>query len=149
MNASFVSVRVAGGLLPADVLSAVLAGTLDGVDSGAYHLAGESPREAAARVWTHLLGVYRRLRDDLARLPEGDPAGEYRLESGRRRKGVPVDFRSSRVVHEICTGDRAELVRELEAALVGKQELGGALVSEAGPIRAPRNQLAGERNGRD
>ncbi|WP_222271976.1 Eco57I restriction-modification methylase domain-containing protein [Modestobacter marinus] len=74
MTGSFISVRVGGGLLPSDVLSAVLGGSLDGLRSTDYHLAGENPREASARVWTHLLGVYRRFRDDLARLPEGDPA---------------------------------------------------------------------------
>jgi len=68
------AVRVAGGLLPPDVLDAVLAGSLDGLGSGDYHLGGESPREAAAREWTYLLGVYRRFRDDLARLPDNDPA---------------------------------------------------------------------------
>jgi len=67
-------VRVAGGLLPADVMAGVLGGGVDGLSSGDYHLGGEAPREAAARVWTHLLGVYRRFRDDLARLPAGDPA---------------------------------------------------------------------------
>lgn len=55
-------------------MSAVLSGSLDGLKTSHYHLAGESPREAAARVWTHLLGVYRRFRDDLQRLPENDPA---------------------------------------------------------------------------
>ena len=74
MSGSLTSVRVAGALLPSDVLSAVLAGSLDGLKSNHYHLGGESPREAAARVWTHLLGVYQQFRDDLARLPEGDPA---------------------------------------------------------------------------
>jgi hypothetical protein len=74
VSGSLHSVHVSGGLLPADVLSAVLAGTLDGLSSNDYHLAGESPREAAARVWTHLLGVYRRFRGDLDRLPQGDPA---------------------------------------------------------------------------
>jgi len=74
MSGSFTSVRIGGGLLPPDVLAAVLAGNLDGLTSGDYHLGGESPREAAARVWTHLLGVHRRFRDDLSRLPEGDPA---------------------------------------------------------------------------
>lgn len=74
MSGSFTSVRIGGGLLPPDVLAAVLAGNLDGLKSGDYHLGGESPREASARVWTHLLGVYHRFRDDLARLPEGDPA---------------------------------------------------------------------------
>jgi hypothetical protein len=74
MSGSFTSVRIGGGLLPPDVLASVLAGSLDGLKSGDYHLGGESPREAAARVWTHLLGVHRRFRDDLSRLPEGDPA---------------------------------------------------------------------------
>lgn len=74
MSGSFTSVRIGGGLLPPDVLASVLAGNLDGLKSGDYHLGGESPREAAARVWSHLLGVHRRFRDDLSRLPEGDPA---------------------------------------------------------------------------
>jgi hypothetical protein len=74
MTGSLTSVHVAGGLLPADVLSAVLAGSLDGLKPGDYHLGGENPREASARVWTHLLGVYRRFRDDLGKLPDGDPA---------------------------------------------------------------------------
>jgi hypothetical protein len=65
---------VAGALLPPDVIDAVLAGTLDGLSSNDYHLGGESPREAAAREWSYLLGVYRRFRADLARLPENDPA---------------------------------------------------------------------------
>ncbi len=72
MSAS--TVRVVGGLLPTDVLSAVLAGSLDGLGSSDYHLGGEAPKAAAARVWTHLLGVYRRFRDDLGKLPDGDPA---------------------------------------------------------------------------
>jgi hypothetical protein len=74
MTGSLTSVHVAGGLLPTDILSAVLAGSLDGLKPGDYHLGGENPREASARVWTHLLGVYRRFRDDLAKLPDGDPA---------------------------------------------------------------------------
>lgn len=68
------SVRVAGGLLPADVMNAVLAGSLDGLKGSDYHLGSEAPREAAARAWTHLLGAYRRFRDELDRLPEGDAA---------------------------------------------------------------------------
>jgi hypothetical protein len=74
MSENLTSIRVAGALLPSDVLAAVLAGRLDGLSSAAYHLGGESPREAAARVWTHLTGVYRRFREDLERLPDGDPA---------------------------------------------------------------------------
>jgi hypothetical protein len=74
VSAGLTSLRVSGALMPADVLTSVLAGDLDGLSSSAYHLGGETPREAAARVWTHLLGVYRRFRTDLARLPDDDPA---------------------------------------------------------------------------
>lgn len=74
MSAGLTSVRVTGGLLPSDILTAVLAGDLDGLNGSAYHLGSETPREASARVWTHLLGVYRRFRTDLASLPEDDPA---------------------------------------------------------------------------
>ena len=52
----------------------MLAGTVDGLKGSDYHLGSETPREAAARAWTHLLATYRRFRDDLASLPEGDPA---------------------------------------------------------------------------
>ncbi|MDZ5661395.1 N-6 DNA methylase [Nocardioides sp. S-58] len=68
------TIRVAGGLLPADVLAAVTAGTLDGLKGADYHLGSENPREAAARVWAYLHGAYRRFREDLNHLPKGDPA---------------------------------------------------------------------------
>nr|WP_092883528.1 N-6 DNA methylase [Actinopolymorpha cephalotaxi] len=68
------TVRVAGGLLPGDVLDAVTGGTLDGLAGADYRLGSENPREAAARVWSYLHGAYRRFHDDLARLPAGDPA---------------------------------------------------------------------------
>lgn len=68
------AVRVVGGLLPNDVVTAVLAGTVDGLKGSDYHLGSETPREAAARAWTHLIATYRRFRGDLAALPEGDPA---------------------------------------------------------------------------
>lgn len=70
----FTAVRVVGGLLPPDVLSAVVDGTADGLAPADFHLGGERPREAAARTWNHLTGVYARFRADLARLREGDPA---------------------------------------------------------------------------
>ena len=73
-----------------------------------------------------------RLNLDLEWRPEDDPAGEYRLTveyapwlrtaGGRRRKGVPLDFSESRIVHEVRTRDRAELVRELESALATRRE---------------------------
>ncbi len=68
------TVRVAGGLLPADIMAAVTAGTLDGLKGADYHLGSESPREAAARVWAYLQSAYRRFREDLDVLREGDPA---------------------------------------------------------------------------
>lgn len=74
MTDGMASVRVAGGLLPPDVLNAVLAGSLGGLTGNDYDLGSEGPREAAAREWTYLLGAYRRFRDDLTRLPEGDAA---------------------------------------------------------------------------
>jgi hypothetical protein len=76
-NGDFASVRVIGGLLPPDLLARVLAGDKDlgGLTGSDYHLpAGESPREAANRAWTYLLGAWSSYRQALANLPEGDPA---------------------------------------------------------------------------
>lgn len=74
MSGGLTSVHVSGALLPSDVLSSVLSGSANGLSGSAFHLGAENPREASARVWTHLLGVYRRFRSDLTRLPEDDPA---------------------------------------------------------------------------
>jgi hypothetical protein len=74
VTATWTSIRISGGLLPGAVLSGAVAGALDGLSSNAYHLGGENPRAAAARVWTHLLGVYRRFRDDLTKLADDNPA---------------------------------------------------------------------------
>lgn len=73
-----------------------------------------------------------RLWVDVEWRPEDDPTGEYclrveyapweRTERGRRRKGVPLHFGNARLVHEFRTRDRAELVRELEAALRARPE---------------------------
>lgn len=75
---------------------------------------------------------HRRLWVDVEWRPEDDPAGEYRLKveyapwlrtaRGRRRKDVPLDFSESRVVHEFSTRNRSELVRELEAVLIAREE---------------------------
>lgn len=76
-RSDFTTVRVVGGLLPADLLGRVLAGDKDlgGLTGAAYHLsAGESPREAANRAWPYLLGAWQNYRQALAKLPEGDPA---------------------------------------------------------------------------
>lgn len=73
-----------------------------------------------------------RLYLDLEWRPEDDPAGEFvltvhyapwlRTEGGRRRKGVPADRSTARLVFEFRTRDRAAAVREVEAALVGRSE---------------------------
>ena len=64
--------------------------------------------------------------------PEDDPAGEFvltvhytpwlRTESGRRRKGVPLDRSAARLVFEFRTRDRLAVLREVEAALIGRPE---------------------------
>jgi hypothetical protein len=74
----------------------------------------------------------RRLYLDLEWRPEDDPAGEFvltvhytpwlRTERGRRRKGVPADRSTARLVFEFRTRDRVAAVREVEAALVGRPE---------------------------
>lgn len=74
MTTTLTSVKVAGGLLPGDVLSSVLAGDVAGLSGADYHLRGEGPREAASRTWTNLLSVYRRFQDDLAGINDDDPA---------------------------------------------------------------------------
>ncbi len=70
---SFVGVRVAGGLLPAELLSRIGAGGLSGQASGDYHLApGETVREAANRAWAYLTGVWATYRQAAEKLPESD-----------------------------------------------------------------------------
>lgn len=70
---SFVGVRVAGGLLPAELLSRIAAGGLTGQASGDYHLApGETVREAANRAWAYLTGVWATYRQAADKLPESD-----------------------------------------------------------------------------
>ncbi|MCG6568147.1 N-6 DNA methylase [Tessaracoccus sp. ZS01] len=70
---SFVGLRVQGGLLPAELLSRIAAGALDGQTSSDYHLApGETFREAANRAWAYLTGVWAAYRQAAERLPESD-----------------------------------------------------------------------------
>ncbi|WP_040491063.1 Eco57I restriction-modification methylase domain-containing protein [Ilumatobacter nonamiensis] len=74
---AFVSVRVAGSALPADVLSAVLADAdgLGGLRADDYRLElGVTPREAANRAWSVLTSAYAAYRRALADRPDGDPA---------------------------------------------------------------------------
>ncbi len=73
MADSFMGVRVAGGLLPAELLSRIAAGALAGQTSADYHLApGETIREAANRAWAYLTGVWATYRQAAEKLPEGD-----------------------------------------------------------------------------
>ncbi|GAA4401901.1 N-6 DNA methylase [Fodinibacter luteus] len=76
MASDFTTVRTVGGLIPPDLLSRVISGDhqLSGLSSSDYHLAGESPREAANRAWSYLTGVWVAYREALHRLPDGDPA---------------------------------------------------------------------------
>jgi hypothetical protein len=75
-QATFVGVRIQGGLLPADLLSRLSSGTpVEGMSSGDYHLAaGETVREAANRLWAYLRGVWASYGKALEALPEGDLA---------------------------------------------------------------------------
>jgi hypothetical protein len=70
------ALRSVGGVLPADLISAVLAGgDLPGLSAGDYHLElGVSPREAANRAWTVLTGAWAAYRDAMSARPPGDPA---------------------------------------------------------------------------
>jgi len=70
---SFMGVRVAGGLLPAELLSRIATGGLGGQASADYHLApGETVREAANRAWAYLTGVWATYRQAAEKLPETD-----------------------------------------------------------------------------
>jgi hypothetical protein len=75
-TATFIGVRVQGGLLPADLLAKLVAGVdVPGLSSKDFHLAaGESVRDAANRVWAYLRGAWIGYRDALAALPEDDTA---------------------------------------------------------------------------
>ena len=74
----------------------------------------------------------RRLYLDLEWRPEDELAGEFaltvhytpwlRTERGRRRKNLPIDPNTARLVYEFRTRDRLIAVREVEAALVGRAE---------------------------
>ncbi|MCP9274882.1 Eco57I restriction-modification methylase domain-containing protein [Mycolicibacterium arenosum] len=74
--ATFVGIRIQGGLLPADLLAKLATGTdLPGLTSADYHLpAGESVREAANRVWAYLRGAWATYRQALNNLPEDESA---------------------------------------------------------------------------
>ncbi len=74
--ATFVGVRIQGGLLPADLLARLASRSdIDGLMSKDYHLAaGESVTDAANRVWAYLRGAWTAYREALAALPDTDAA---------------------------------------------------------------------------
>src|SRR5665647_646238 len=76
VGADVSAVRTVGAMLPADLLGRVAAGDRDlgGLTSSDYHLGGETPREAANRVWAHLTGMWPSFQWALAKLPDGDAA---------------------------------------------------------------------------
>lgn len=74
-SATFVGVRVVGGLLPADLLAKLVAGQAEGLSSKDFHLAaGETVRDAANRVWAYLRGAWATYRTALDALPDHDAA---------------------------------------------------------------------------
>ena len=77
MSVELSAIRTVGAMLPADLLGRITAGDRDlgGLASADYDLKdGETPREAANRVWAFLRTVWPSFREALAKLPEGDPA---------------------------------------------------------------------------
>jgi hypothetical protein len=76
MTGDFTTVRTVGPMLPADLLGRVIAGDKDltGLTSSDFHLgAGETPREAANRAWSYLIGAWQGYRAAADRLATGDP----------------------------------------------------------------------------
>jgi hypothetical protein len=69
----FTTVKTEGGILPADLLSRVAAGSVEGLRPEDYHLApSERLNEAISRSWNRLLGVWRSFDDQRRALPESD-----------------------------------------------------------------------------
>ncbi|MEV5704498.1 N-6 DNA methylase [Actinoallomurus sp. NPDC052274] len=71
-----VGVASVGGLLPEETLRRLSTGnSLSGTAPAAYHLGkDETVVDAAERAWTYLRGRYASFKDQLAKLPEDDPA---------------------------------------------------------------------------
>ncbi len=69
----FTTVKTEGGILPADLLSRVAAGAVEGLRPEDYHLApSERLNEAISRSWNRLLGVWRSFDDQRRELPDFD-----------------------------------------------------------------------------
>ena len=73
---SLTGLRSVGGVLPADLIAAVVAGVdLPGLGADDYHLElGVTAKEAANRAWAVLGGAWAAYRDALAARPANDPA---------------------------------------------------------------------------
>ncbi|MGH2749583.1 MAG: N-6 DNA methylase [Actinomycetota bacterium] len=73
---TFTTVRVAGGILPPDLLTRLTtAKEVEGLAPVDYHLApGETLREAANRAWSYLTGVWASYKSALDKLPPEDRA---------------------------------------------------------------------------
>src|SRR5215212_4885325 len=74
---TFTTVRSEGAILPPDLLRRVVDGDREvgGLRPEDYHLAsGERLNEAINRAWSRLQGEWARFREQVDRLPEGDPA---------------------------------------------------------------------------
>ena len=70
-------VRTEGGLLPPDLLERIrsLDPKLPFLEPGSYELAGgERFGEAITRSWNRLVGAWSRVSDEVAGLPDSDPA---------------------------------------------------------------------------
>jgi hypothetical protein len=115
-TASFIGIRIQGGLLPADLLARIATGTgVPGLSSKDFHLAaGESVRDAANRVWAYLRGAWTTYRQALQALPDTDTATSLTRERftlvlleqlgyGRvpttGKGGITIDDRSYPVSH--------------------------------------------------
>jgi len=72
---SLTGLRSVGGVLPADLVMAVVTGTdVPGLRADDYHLElGMTPKEAANRAWAVLGTAWRNYQDALAKQPDGDP----------------------------------------------------------------------------
>jgi hypothetical protein len=75
-RSAFTTVRSEGGLLPADLLTRIVAEQASGLDAqDDYHLPpNERKNEAISRSWNRLVGAWATFKDALARLPPDSPA---------------------------------------------------------------------------
>ena len=75
-NETFSAISTEGGLLPADLLQALLSpkGDIEGSDPQSYHLAaGEKIGDQVNRSWNRLQGCWQNYRKAIAAKAEGEP----------------------------------------------------------------------------